>query len=323
MALLESRNDLHLTATGIGHDFRDSLQFPPANFERSVLKSLPSPLLERNVTEHFKTTTGSTHNYKPNDTRLSNDIHKKSAGHWKVGYVEDVIKKLQVKPWRKPLTMGNQSSEMKAQFTGKTGVSLSRHFSNDLQPSVYRHHNDEGPLKNLVPSTQNPELAGQKYFVSDRGILSYHSDMYLTTTQKNHRAFGKNELCKYPKKQYATFWECENYPKAWGHGSNENPLVRPLVARKQEPMRDQIWFKTATVVPRIPKSMTPVPNKGMRSEVMANYTMPNEEKRNELFTCPVPQPPAPEAPGREEIFSIPKMYEIESQYYGSRIPVKI
>lgn len=46
-------------------------------------------------------------------------------------------------------------------------------------------------FQKLVPSTQNPEMLGDKYLVSDRGVLTYHGDMYLTTTQKDHRAFTK------------------------------------------------------------------------------------------------------------------------------------
>lgn len=68
------------------------------------------------------------------------------------------------------------------------------------------------------------------------------------------------EQGKYPKKDYATFWECEPYPKAWGHGSKTNPLPPDSVPKEKGPMRDPIWFKTGTVVPRIPKSMELVPN---------------------------------------------------------------
>lgn len=323
MALLEPRNDLHLTTTGISHDFRGTLPFPPENFQRSFGKRFPPSIGNDEIVDHHRTTSGSAHNYKPTESVLSNAIHKKAPAHWKVGYVGDLLKKLQVKPWRQPLTMGNQSSEMKAQYTGKPVVPMSRHLCSDLQPPVYRDHHNEGPLKKLVPSTQNPELSGQKYYVSDRGVLGYHSDMYLTTTQKDHRAFKKAEMNKYPKKQYATYWECEEYPTAWGHGSTQNPLPPNSVPREKGPMRDQIWFKTATMLPRMPKSSALVPNKGMRSEVMANFTSPDQNKREELFTCTVGKPWDLESPGPKEVFSIPKMYEIESQFYGSRIPVNI
>lgn len=318
MALLDERNDLHLTSTGVGHSYNENLPFPPPGFQRKALDPLPPQLTKEDSCDYFSTTTGTFHNYKQNNTVVSNAIHKKAAGHWKVGYVEDVIKKLQVKPWRRPLTMGKQSSEMKSEYTARPGVSMSRHFTSDLQPPRFRHHNNEGPLKSLVPSTKNEELKGEKYFIPERGVLSYHSDIYLTTTQKDHRAFTKVELGKYPKKEYATFWECEDYPKAWGHGSKTNPLPPNLVPKEKGPMRDSMWFKTATVIPRIPKSMDLVPNSGMCSEVMANYTVPDEQKRQELFTCTVPSPWNLSAPGPEEIFSIPKMYKTEYGNYGSR-----
>lgn len=74
----------------------------------------------------------------------------------------------------------------------------------------------------------------------------------------------REELEKYPKKEYATYWECEGYPKAWGHGSDKNPLPPESVQREKGPMRDQVWFRTATTKPRLPKSLDPVPNKYVR-----------------------------------------------------------
>lgn len=46
-------------------------------------------------------------------------------------------------------------------------------------------------LQDLVPSTINRGIAGQKFYPRDRGVLTYHMDPYLTTTQKDHRAFTK------------------------------------------------------------------------------------------------------------------------------------
>ncbi len=43
-------------------------------------------------------------------------------------------------------------------------------------------------------------------------------DPYLTTTNQYHRSFKPKELQGYPKKNIATYWECEEYPKTWGHG---------------------------------------------------------------------------------------------------------
>lgn len=43
--------------------------------------------------------------------------------------------------------MGNQSSEMKAQFQGKEGIPMSTAFSSGLQPPMYNHHHSKGPLK--------------------------------------------------------------------------------------------------------------------------------------------------------------------------------
>lgn len=324
MTICQERNDLHLTSTGVGHQFKEPLSFPPINFQRSVVNSLPRPLSHGDqVQDFYKTTTGSYHNYKPTQSALSNEIYKKAPAHYCVDYTEDTIKKLHVKPQRQPLTMGNQASEMKSQYTGREGISLDTEFSNDVQPKNFRHHHVEGPVKQLVPSTCNKELAGDTYHVQDRGVLSYHGDMYLTTTQKDHRAFKKQELSQYPRKDYGTYWECEGYPKAWGHGSKTNPLPPDSVPRESGPMRDPIWFKSATMIPRLPKSMQCVRNKGMCSEVRANFTSPSDEKRKVLFESSVSTPWEIKGPGPEEIFSIPKMYESEYQFYGGTRPVMV
>lgn len=320
----ESRNDLHLTSTGRGHEHRDRLIFPPVDFKRSVQNPLPAPLTkEDNICDFYITTTGSAHDYKSTNTSFEKDNYKKAPGHWGVKYVEDTIKKLQVKPQRMPLTMGHQSSEMKDQFQGKSGISLSTEFSSDVQPPMYRHHHNKGALKSLVASTENPELAGQKYNIQDRGVFNYHGDMYLTTTQKDHRSFTREEKSKYPRKKYGTYWECEGYPKAWGHGSKHNPLPVDSVPREKGPMRDHTWFKSSTIIPRIPKQLNPVPHKGMCSEVNANFKNISDEKRNELFHCPVSTPWDLCGPGQEEIFSIPKMYKTEYQSIASGKPVMV
>ena len=67
--------------------------------------------------------------------------------------------------------------------------------------------------------------------------------------------------CRYPKKDIATYWECEDYTKAWGYGADRNPLYKPIVCRNQEPMKDRMVFKSSTTLPRNYKPLSPVPNR--------------------------------------------------------------
>ncbi|EDO47628.1 predicted protein [Nematostella vectensis] len=318
---LEARNDLHLTSTGIGHQVRKGHVFPPEGFTRTIGKVYPPTLANPDwihYEDHFKTTTGTTHDYKAPGGLLSHPLYNKAPGNWKVKYVEDNISQLQVKPWRRALTMGNQCSEMKDNYTGRPGVNLTTQFNAGIQPFHLKDHHREGNSK-VVPSTRNQGIAAKKFYPRDRGVLTYHSDPYLTTTQKDHRAFTKLEQSRYPRKDYATYWECEGYPKAWGHGSKLNPLPPNSVPRQKGPMRDEMVFREGTTVPRLPKSLDPVPNKGMVSLMKETYTDPPERKRWELFTCDVPKPwHAPlEAPRPGETFKVPKVYSTEYQYYGS------
>jgi len=52
-----------------------------------------------------------------------------------------------MKPQRQPLTMGNQESEMKSQYTGRPVMSLETKYSSNIQPQIYQHHHTDGPLK--------------------------------------------------------------------------------------------------------------------------------------------------------------------------------
>ena len=69
----------------------------------------------------------------------------------------------------------------------------------------------------MVPTTENKKLKGKPFYVRDKGVLDL-MDPYLTTTNQYHRSFKPKDLAGYPKKDIATYWECEDYPKAWGHG---------------------------------------------------------------------------------------------------------
>jgi len=44
------------------------------------------------------------------------------------------------------------------------------------------------------------------------------NDPYLTTNNQIHRRFTDKELDSYLRKDIATYWECEEYPKSWGFG---------------------------------------------------------------------------------------------------------
>jgi len=72
----------------------------------------------------------------------------------------------------------------------------------------------------MVPSTRNEAVAGKTIHPSDKAVLNLN-DMYTTTNMATHRKFKQPELKGYPQKDVATYWECEEYPKAWGHGLHE------------------------------------------------------------------------------------------------------
>ena len=148
---------------------------------------------------------------------------------------------LNVKPWRRSLTMGNQCSEMKATFRANPeAISTTISHSGNPQPPKLADHFQEGPtkvyilckhnmtcvscscmsiratvgnyLQGLCPSTVNRQLQGRSFIPQNQAILD-RLEPYMTTNNWYHRTFSVRELNKYPKKDVATYWQCEDYPK--------------------------------------------------------------------------------------------------------------
>ena len=82
----------------------------------------------------------------------------------------------------------------------------------------------------------------------------------MTTNNWYHRTFSKQEQSKghYPRKDVGTYWQCEDYPKAWGHGMKKNPLPRRLCKIDSQPMIDRTMFSNRASVSLQPRSLQPV-----------------------------------------------------------------
>ncbi|KAK7481500.1 hypothetical protein BaRGS_00027262 [Batillaria attramentaria] len=321
------RQDWNQTSTGVGHHYRPGYYFPDSEFRTLLREPLPPPLAKQDeVTrdQHFKTTTGHFHDNKYPSNLYRDRLHKKAPGHWKVNYVKDLAEKINGGGWRKPLTMGNQQSEMKAEYNGLPGIREKYHFEDTFTPEKFllNDHHHEGPSKYGEGSSQNPKLQAKPFYVRDRGILT-HLDPYLSTTHKDHRSFKPTELRAYPKKDIPTYWDCEEYTKAWGHGNKNNRLPPHSVPRENLPMRDTMVFPTATKIPRQPKPLVPVPHSGLKSEYDDHYVKQDHVRQKENYYCAVDTPYVLPQPGSKSTFTAPKMYNTEYQHIGSQKPVTV
>uniref|UniRef100_UPI00398F57D3 stabilizer of axonemal microtubules 3 n=1 Tax=Pristiophorus japonicus TaxID=55135 RepID=UPI00398F57D3 len=329
MAATERRHDLHLTSSGIGLHYTPATQCPPSDFKSFFKDALPPKLREKDTIHpydealnNYETTTGSTHNLKTIGGLLAHPRHMKVPDHWKVHYMKDLSEKLSRRDWKTPLNMVNQTSEMKDKYTGRLPQSMDTAFKAGPQPFILANHLTNGPSKNIVASTENPARAGQEFYVQDKDVLR-QNEIYLSTTNKDFRPYKKNELEGYPRKDIATYWQTEDYPKAWGHGLKENP--RPKDAQRvvggAGPMLDPTVFPAATRVPRRPRRLPPVPNRGLKTLSQESYQLPNDVKRREGEICPLRAPwlVSREAP-ITDIMAVPQMYETEYMAYGSQRP---
>lgn len=149
-------------------------------------------------------------------------------------------------------------------------------------------------------------------------------DPYQTVNSRAHQPFKEKALKGYAKKDVPTYWECEEYPKAWGHGLHHkwvflstcclfcvyspmktisfyflfvcSPLPKDTVPREPLPMRDTMVFKSATKINRVPYKNKPVPHSYVNSfdgkeHKFAEKTLSNSAWsilmciRSKLFTC--------------------------------------
>ncbi|XP_040271521.1 uncharacterized protein LOC120986902 isoform X2 [Bufo bufo] len=329
---VERRQDWHLTSTGVGHDYKAPVSFPPANIKSTISEPLPATLRELSeataydeLLNTFETTTGSTHNRKYCAGVLPQPSHPLPPPHWKVHYNKDLWDKLKLRAWRTPLDPGNQSSEMKAEFKGRPAQPTTTNFHAGPQPFSLENHINRGPSQAIVATTENRTLSGEPFYIRDKGVLSLN-DIYASTTARDFRAFTAKELEGYPKKDILTYWQAEDYPKAWGHGLKENPLPKENqpTLRRPPPMRDALQFPTATKLPRIPPRAKSVPHRGFKTLVQESYQWPLDAKRSQdvyfPLECPWTKPRQGPLP---EIMSVPKMYETEYETYGSERPVTL
>jgi len=321
-------NDIFLTSTGVGHHWRPGYYFPSSNFTTVTPNPLPPKLAKSNEVNrdwHYLTTTGDAHDQKHMGLNYGNldPLYTKAPGHWKVDYNKDLHEKLQPGKWRRPLTMGFQTTETHEQFRAQPGLSEPIDFNPKLpQGYLLNDHLTEGPSKQVNPNTTNEKLRGRPYFPRDKAVMDL-MDPYLTTNNKVHRRFTAKELDAYPRKDNVTFWECDDYPKAWGHGSKHNPLPKDSVPREPLPMRDTMIFKSATRVPRVVHSTPHVPHSGLKSEYGGHYLVPSDPKSTQDRFCPLDQPYCLPAPGTKATYSAPQMYRTEYKNIGSRKPITI
>lgn len=323
---LERRFDTWQTSSGRGLEWRPAHYFPDQGYRATRCDPLP-PSLHRDIPDvvnPYETTTGSTHDRKYGGGALGNERFQKAAGNWNVHYTKEHIRQLEQRRWRPELTMLNQDSEMKDKYRGATktkDVDFEDVTRIGPQGFMLENHHNEGPSKTGQAHSINPDLKGQPFYIKDQGILR-ELDPYISTTNKDHRSWDDMELIRYPKKDNATYWACEEYPKAWGHGPQENPLPKKSVPRERPPMRDPTFFKSQTRIPFWPKSAKPVPNTSYKSETQDKFVQPLEERMTDATICPVDTPYTFQDPPPEDL-GLPAHYNTMYQFIGSEEKVQV
>ena len=87
-----------------------------------------------------------------------------------------------------------------------------------------------------------------------------------------------------------TIYDSEEVPKSMGFGTKTNIVPPTKLIDDNFPMRDEIWFKSATKQRQVHCPAKIVPNRGMTTEAREMYQQPTDVKAKEAKICPIDTP---------------------------------
>ncbi|XP_015665671.1 uncharacterized protein LOC107282410 isoform X1 [Protobothrops mucrosquamatus] len=306
------RQDWRLTSSGVGLNYSPSLPFPPPYARSTIQEPLPpasQKVWQDEVIPRLATTAQLAHCMKTHRELLAQPRYSVSASHQDVRYNKDLREKLKLRAWRFPLTMGNQKSEIQANFHGWPNLPHDPTFHAGPQPFRLAAHHADGASKLVVATTQNNVLAGKPFYICDKAVLKLN-EPYLSTTAQDFRIF--TQLVEHLWK------ELQGYTQKEILNLDPYPLIR-----EPGPMRDLQMFPKATRVPHLILNPA-VPHRGLFSLAQETYQLPNDHKRTWNRFCPVQQPPTVSCRVPVvEIMCVPHMYETEYKCYGSGKPMPV
>lgn len=322
--LTEDRGqNLFTTSTGTAHHYRPGYYFPSSNFKPVVMDPIPVSLNTKNQVlpdTHFATTNKTFHDNKYPNQDLYNEAlslkQTKALPCYKVNYINDLVEKLNSKP-RRPLTMAFQQSEYKQQYEDQESemfYELNRpiHRENYLFEDERQDQLTKKAYDGNVPATvpaRNPIDPSQI------GVFNL-LDPYLTTYNKEHHKWNKDQWNGIAKKDALTIYDSEETPKAWGFGSKQNPIPIDEPPRSNLPMRDEIWFKSETKQRNVHCPPKPVKHSGLTTEARDNYVTPTDVKGKQAKLCPIDTPYIQPAAATKSVYATPGMYQSEYTQIG-------
>ncbi|XP_025052068.1 uncharacterized protein LOC102382996 isoform X2 [Alligator sinensis] len=187
------RQDWHLTSSGVGLEYQPPLPFLPPAAQSTLHQPLPlasEQLWKEGDTKHLATTTVLCHNVKTHGGVLSQPHHPIPPPHWQVHFNKDLQDKLHLHAWRFPLATAHLVSEMQECFPGWPSLAPNGARLPGAQvPRLVDHHCD-GPSKQVVPTTQNPALAGRLFYLQEEGAL-HQLEPYASVPARDFRPFSQ------------------------------------------------------------------------------------------------------------------------------------
>ncbi|XP_074075860.1 stabilizer of axonemal microtubules 3-like isoform X1 [Macrotis lagotis] len=280
------RADWQRLSSGVGIPPGSDFPFPSIKVRSTLHESLP-PAAEQDsrvldfdeVLGRWETSTGAAHGPKTHGGIYEQRAYSLTA---RVGKTLGIKKsaELQLRPCRNPLTMANQTSEMKEKYQG--------HPQPRPEPVRWElaHHHKQGPSLTRNPSSKSPAVSGMPFYIPDLGVLD-HRQPSLTTTARD-------------------FGYCSRKERAAGY----RKIDKVFKQRRLEP--PEPLARGA----HLGQAYRRVPHRGALSQTQESYPPGQHPLRLADRFCPIDVPWAQVKPVLA-LQTVPHVYQTENARYGS------
>ncbi|XP_028929276.1 uncharacterized protein LOC114814645 [Ornithorhynchus anatinus] len=293
------------TSSEVGLPPTSPLPFPPPAARSTVSDPLPPALAQDRWARSFdevvsrrETTTGAAYGPKTSAGRFGQPPALLPPRADRVMGIKGAGDKLALRAWAAALTSRQRKSEMRAGYPGWPNLDPRPTFAPGPLPFGLAAHHTRGPSQTIIPSTENPALAGRIYYIPQRAIL-HLQDPYLSITAQDFSSADPARRSRLPAET-----------------SQAGGSVPPRPP----------WPDSALLPPRLSGDrvahLGPLsPSRQWRSLTHASFTPPLHPLRTLDRFCPLEplwaglhRRPAP------ELATVPHFYQPESTRYGSGKP---
>ncbi|XP_038608804.1 uncharacterized protein LOC119933385 [Tachyglossus aculeatus] len=290
------------TSSEVGLPPTSPLPFPPPAARSTAPAPLPWALaqdpwgrsFDEGVVSRWETTAGAAYGPKTYGGCYGQPTALPPARAERLMGIKGARDKLVLRAW----TSHQRKSEMRARYPGWPSLAPQATFDPGPLPFGLADHHTRGPSQAVVPSTENPALAGRIYHIPERAIL-HLQEPYLSITAQDFSRADRARPSPLTAETSQVGGPVPLHPP-WPHSAEfPPPLPRGRIAHLG-PLRPPWQWRSLT---------------------HASFTPPLHPLRTPDRFCPLELPwVGPHRCPSPKLAAVPHFYQPESTRYGSGKP---